>query len=112
MGRTPENPYLVAVKTFPDRLAQAKKFYEFTNAVDLDWNELAQMVHVTKSVMSELKLGKRHPRVLEGVRFALALGVRPEWLLLNSGHMSDEGGGDWGLPSVDPRVKPKMPKQA
>jgi hypothetical protein len=87
MGAVPENPYRVALRRFPARLAQAKKFYEFTNAADLDWNDVAEKVGMSTSVMSEVKLGKRDPRVVEGIDLATELGVRPEWLLLDSGPM-------------------------
>lgn len=91
MGRSPENPYLVAMRNFPARLEQAKKLYELEElgGKDLDWNELAPMIGVTKSVMSEIKLGKRAPRLVEVVKLSAKLGVRPEWLAFGSGLMAD-----------------------
>lgn len=90
MGRSPENPYLVAMRAFPARLEQAKKLYELEvrGGKDLDWDDLGVMVEMSKSVMSEVKLGKRAPRLAEVVLLSDRLGVRPEWLAFASGPMT------------------------
>jgi hypothetical protein len=116
MGRIPENPYMLAIKHFPSRLEQAKKRYELLElgGKDLDWDDFAGMAHLSRSVMSEVKLGKRPPRLAEIVVFSTLLKCRPEWLAFASGEMVEPVGShartelvDYGITTRTGKRRPK-----
>lgn len=89
MPRQPENAKVIAVREFPRRLLRAKQYRDLTKESETSWASIADQLGKSPSVMSELKTGKRAPTPEEGVIFAEFFGVRPEWLLLDSGPMTE-----------------------
>jgi transcriptional regulator with XRE-family HTH domain len=67
-------------KALAIRLTRARALHLANTGVEITWEELAQLVGLSKTAMSDVKNAKRGVQIREVARMAEVLGVRAAWL--------------------------------